>query len=139
MENYHILIVDNEKRLLECLEMMLSIEGHTVMTAENGEDACRLLQKIYADGSTIDLLITDIWMPQMSGLYLVDKLNRCNIRPAMLGISGYVDNDTIADLAAKGCTNLIIKPFTPEVLLQKIAEIMKKNAAIIPEGKNCRY
>jgi CheY-like chemotaxis protein len=125
MENYRVLVVDNEKRLLDCLEMMLSIEGHTVMTAENGKAACDLLQKMYAGGSAVDLLITDIWMPQMSGLDLIDKLNRSNIKPAIIGISGYVDNDTVADLAAKGCVNLITKPFAPEVLLKKISDVMK--------------
>lgn len=125
MENYRVLIVDNEKRLLDCLEMVLSIEGHTVMTAESGEAACDMLQEMYDGGSTIDLLITDIWMAHMSGLDLVDKLNQLNIKPVIIGISGYVDNDTIAALAAKGCTNLINKPFTPEVLLKKISEVMK--------------
>ena len=127
MKNYHIFLVDNEIRLVECLKLVLNIEGHSVTSAGNGEEALDKLKEIYADGSKVDLLITDILMPKMSGIELIDKLHQCDISPATLGISGLAENETIAKLAEKGCTDLILKPFTSETLLQKITEIMNRN------------
>ncbi len=127
MNNYHIFLVDNEIRLVECLKLVLSIEGHSVTSAGNGEEALDKLKEIYAGGSKVDLLITDILMPKMSGIELIDKLHQCDISPATLGISGFTENETIVKLAEKGCTDLILKPFTSETLLHKITEIMARN------------
>jgi len=120
MKKYSILLVENEKNLVECLELLLTIEGHSVTTAENGAEALTILK----DRQNFDLLITDIWMPQMSGLQLVDELNRRKINMKVLGTSGYIDNETIAKLAESGCTNLLFKPFSTEMLLNKIETIM---------------
>lgn len=124
MRKYSILLVENEKNLVECLDLLLTIEGHFVTTAENGEEALKILKEVYGRGKKFDLMITDIWMPQMSGLELVNKLNQNNINVKVLGTSGYVDNETIAKLAEKGCTDLIFKPYTTEKLFKKIEEIM---------------
>lgn len=124
MENYNILLVDDEERLTQCLDLILSIAGHKVTTASNGEKALALIKDIYNKGNKIDLLITDIWMPGMTGLELITKLNQQKIQPLTLGISGFTDNETIEQLHKKGCNELIFKPFTPEDLLGKISEIM---------------
>jgi YesN/AraC family two-component response regulator len=125
MKNYSILLVDDEERLTQCLDMVLSLEGHKVQTASNGEDALKLIEDIYQQGNKLDLLITDIWMPGMSGLDLITKLNQQKIQPTTLGISGYTDSDTLEELYSKGCNDLIFKPFTPEELLCKITEVME--------------
>ena len=125
MKNYHILLVDDEENLTKCLELILSIEGHIVTTANSGKKALDMLKIIYENGSKIDLLITDIWMPGMSGLELIKNLNQQKINPLTLGISGFTDDETIAELSQKGCKDLIFKPFTPEELLGRISKIMK--------------
>jgi YesN/AraC family two-component response regulator len=125
MKNYSILLVDDEERLTQCLDMVLSLEGHNVQTASNGEDALKLIEDIYQQGNKLDLLITDIWMPGMSGLDLITKLNQQKIQPTTLGISGYTDSETLEELYSKGCNDLIFKPFTPEELLCKITEVME--------------
>ena len=124
MRNCHILLVDDEENLTQCLELVLSIEGHNVTTANSGEKALELIKGIYERDSKIDLLITDICMPGMSGLDLIKNLNQQKIYPFTIGISGFTDDETIAELHKKGCDDLILKPFTPEELLCRISKII---------------
>lgn len=125
MKSCHILLVDDEEHLTQCLELVLSIEGHTVTTANSGEKALELIREIYECDNKIDLLITDICMPGMSGLELIKNLNHQKIYPLTIGISGFTDDETVAELYDKGCNDLILKPFTPEELLCSISKIMK--------------
>lgn len=125
MKSCHVLLVDDEKNLTQCLEMVLSIEGHTVTTANSGEKALELIKDIYGRNSKIDLLITDICMPGMSGVELIKKLNQQKIHPLTIGISGFTDDKTIAELHEKGCNDLILKPFTSEELLFRISQLME--------------
>ena len=125
MKNCHILLVDDEKTLTQCLELVLSIEGHAVTTANSGEKALEVIKGIYERDSKIDLLITDICMPGMSGLELITNLNKQKIYPLTIGISGFTDDETIAELCKSGCNDLILKPFTSEELLCRISKLME--------------
>lgn len=125
MKSCHILLVDDEKNLTQCLEMVLSIDGHTVTTANSGEKALELIKGIYEHDSKIDLLVTDICMPGMSGLELIKNLHEQNICPLTIGISGFTDDKTVNELFRKGCNDLILKPFTSEELLCRISKIVK--------------
>ena len=130
MNKYRILLVDDEERLVQCLELVLSLEGHNVTTAESGESAYRMIKELYENGETIDLLITDIWMPGMSGLMLLDKLSQLNIKLTVLGITGFTEADTAKELTRKGLVGLISKPFKPEELLHRINEIMNSKNVV---------
>jgi DNA-binding response OmpR family regulator len=125
MRSYRILLVDDEKNLTQCLEMVLSIEGHSVITANSGEKALELIKGIYKNGNKIDLLITDIWMQGMSGLELINNLHKQKINPLTIGISGFTDDETTEELYQKGCNDLILKPFTPDELLCRISKTMQ--------------
>ena len=124
MSSYRILLVDDEKNLTKCLELVLSIEGHNVITANSGEKALELIKRIYKNGEKIDLLITDMWMEGMSGLDLIKDLHKQGINPRTIGISGFTDDKTVDELNRKGCNDLILKPFTAEELLRRISIIM---------------
>jgi len=124
MKSCHILIVDDEEKLTQCLEMILLIEGYNVTTANSGEKALELIKEIYKRGSRIDVLITDLCMPGMSGVELIKNLNQQGISPATIGISGFTDEETVAELQQKGCDDLILKPFTPEELLCRISKLV---------------
>ncbi len=121
---YEILIVDDEVRLTHCLQLVLSIEGHSVKTASNGLEAYNYIKATYEAGGHLDLLITDICMPMMSGMELLEKLKPYPDKPVILGITGYMDSDTIMEFSNKGISGFIAKPFTTDELLSKIAEIM---------------
>lgn len=126
MGSYNIMLVDDEKLLIQCIELVLSIEGHEVNTATSAEEAFEKIKEIYSEGNKIDLLITDIWMPGLSGLDLIKKLHKQKIHPLIIGISGFTDDKTLSELYKKGCNDLVLKPFTSEELLERIHLLMEK-------------
>lgn len=124
MKKYNILIVDDEKRLIQCMVFVLSLEGHNVMTADNGDDAFCLLKEARENGRQIDLLITDVFMPKMTGANLMDKLIAEKMNLTTIGISGAPNNEIMTELHDRGCAALISKPFTPDELLSTIHQVM---------------
>jgi CheY-like chemotaxis protein len=124
MKNNHIFFVDNEARLIECLKLYLELEGFKVTTAESGEEALEKALQIYNSGSHVDLLITDILMPGMSGAELLEKLKQNNITPTTLGVSGFCDEETMEKLRTSGCHNFLLKPFDPDEIMGKIKELI---------------
>ena len=111
-----IVLVEDEPQVRKLAKSALELAGFVVFEFTNGEEALRLL-----DGRTepIDLMITDIIMPGMSGPQLVDHL-RLN-RPALnvLYISGYPDETIRNHGVLKPGIDLLLKPFLPEELIRR--------------------
>ena len=113
-----ILLAEDEPLLRELGETILTQAGYKVLTAPNS-DALRLLLTEYS--GTIDLLLTDVVMPGISGPELVRlvRQSRPNIR--VMYMSGYAD-DEIEDLDRDA--GFLQKPFTPSELTAKVAEVL---------------
>jgi CheY-like chemotaxis protein len=113
-----ILIVDDEEDILELLSVILCDEGHQVLTASNGVEALGILAK-----EKIDLVITDIRMPQMNGIDLLAEIkNRGRKHPPVVFISGYSDISE-EDAYALGVARFIFKPFEVKTILQAVREL----------------
>jgi len=116
-----ILFVDDEDLLLTMGRMVLSAFGYEVLTANSGEKALQLLGNTTA---TIDLVITDIVMPQMSGRELIDQLQLRLPGVPILRTSGYMRSggeDT--DLT------YLQKPFSSQVLIRRVKQLLQNAAA----------
>lgn len=101
-----ILIVDDETDLLDMLVQLFKSFGFSVLKAENGRDALDVL-----GGGTVDLVLTDVRMPQMDGVELLKQIReRDSVSPAVLLTSGYTDYST-ADLYGFGANGFFVKPF----------------------------
>jgi CheY-like chemotaxis protein len=112
-----ILFVDDEDLLLTMGRMVLSAFGYEVLTANSGEKALQLLGNTTA---TIDLVITDIVMPQMSGRELIDQLQLRLPGVPILRTSGYMRSggeDT--DLT------YLQKPFSSQVLIRRVKQLLQ--------------
>jgi two-component system cell cycle sensor histidine kinase/response regulator CckA len=107
-----ILMVDDEELLLTMGQMLLSEFGYRVLTANSGEKA---LEIIASSGEPIDLVVTDLVMPGMSGRELIDRLRQVSPGLRVLSMSGYVRQGT----AEEEGTHLQ-KPFTSQELLRKV-------------------
>jgi hypothetical protein len=96
---------------------MLEEQGYVVLDAASGEDALELAQR---HAGPIDLLITDVVMPQLSGAELARRL--LELRPALevLFISGYNDSRLMSKGLDEAKINLLSKPFTPEQLSDRV-------------------
>ncbi len=114
--NATILIVDDEDLLLTMGQMILSAFGYRVLTANSGQ---RALEMLNAGNPRVDLVLTDLIMPSMSGRELVEHIQKLPWCPRILCTSGYVWPAGQINEA-----NYIQKPFTSQDLLQKVKQIL---------------
>lgn len=113
-----ILIVDDDKIVLESCRRILEAEGIAVLTAGNAEKAESVIQ---GEGP-FDVIMTDIKMPGRDGFELIRSIRRAYPEMAVLMMTGYLIPETIRKGTEIGADVLIAKPFTPEELLASIRE-----------------
>jgi PAS domain S-box-containing protein len=116
-----ILLVDDEKAILEACASMLEKLGYRVIIARGGNEAVDLYREHQAQ---IDLVILDIIMPDLSGGEVFDRLLDINPEVRVLLSSGYSIEDQAAEIMGRGCDGFIQKPFQMEHLHRNIREIM---------------
>lgn len=118
-----ILIVDDEDMVLEVGKRLLHAIGYTVHTAQSGVEAIKLYKE---QVDSIDLVILDMIMPEMSGGQALDQLR--NIKPDLkvLLSSGYSIDSQADDIMARGCNGFIQKPFKLTELSAKIRDILQQ-------------
>jgi len=121
-----ILLVEDEAAIRMLLEDILSDAGHRVSSAVNGRAALQLIEQ---HPQQIDLLITDVVMPEMSGPELADQLSRSHPSMIVLYISGYTDSALLHRGAIEQGVAFLAKPFVPKSLLAKVDEMLHRNAA----------
>ena len=120
-----ILLIEDEERTRRSISMVLENEGFIVKEAANGLEALDVLMNNQADGSDkFDLLLTDIVMPEMTGLELIDKVKKAHLSLPIVVISGYRDNRMMAQLVKLGCPQFLDKPFKADVLLNCINQVL---------------
>ena len=125
MNRKHILIVDDDLNLLRSMEFILEAADFKVSAGQNGQEA---LEKIKAAVChPPDLLITDIQMPGLTGVQLIDEVRRMNQSIPILVITAYGDWKLKSELSQRGCHHCLDKPFDEEKLLEKVFMILGEN------------
>jgi len=115
-----ILIVDDEKNYLVVLQALLADNGYEMLTAQNGPQALAL-----AAEEEPDLVITDMRMPQMSGLDLIQRLKaRFNEMPIIV-MTAYGTVENAVEAMKSGATDYITKPFENTELLLTVQKALK--------------
>jgi PAS domain S-box/PAS domain S-box len=118
-----VLIVDDEKPVLEVGAEMLKAIGYKVFKAQNGLAAIDLYKE-YQD--QIDLVILDMILPDLGGGQIFDLLKEINPSVAVILSSGYSIEGRATDILNRGCKGFIQKPFSMEELAEKIKSIIKR-------------
>jgi CheY-like chemotaxis protein len=121
----NVLVVEDQEDLRILLRHILQSQGYHVIEAASGMEA---IAKV-SDDQDIDLLITDIIMPGMRGWELAQKLSSTRSGLKVLYISGHTDTDLINEGALLEGGTFLEKPFRPEMLLQKVQEILNTDSA----------
>ena len=116
-----ILVVDDTREIREVVRRVLSFAGYQVLTAEHGDDALRVLHD--HDGR-VDLLLTDVVMPGLTGRELANRVHAGYPAVRVLFTSGYA-NDAIArhGVLAEG-VQFIAKPYSLQALARKVREVL---------------
>ena len=118
-----VLIIEDSKTILEILNFSLSKEGFNVLSAANGELALKHL-----DGTTIDLIITDLYMPKLNGLEFVKKARAIEDykKIPILLLTTETQQDIKIEAKKIGVTGWVIKPFVPEKLIKAIKQLLSR-------------
>ena len=116
----NILVCDDEKEIVDAIEIYLKHEGYTVFRAANGAEALTLLEK-----EDIQLVIIDIMMPVLDGVSATAKIReRTNIPVIMLSAKGE-DYDKVMGLNI-GADDYVTKPFNPLELLARVKSQLRR-------------
>jgi CheY-like chemotaxis protein len=119
-EPFKILIVDDEEQIIDILRMNLEKRGYACEWAYNGKEA---LGKIIA--TSPDLLITDIKMPRMDGLELIERIKKEGIELPVVVITAFFDIDNAIKALRLGAVNFFKKPFDFQSIYDTVFKIEK--------------
>lgn len=115
-----IALVEDETSLNELIKLNLELEGNTVLSFFNGQEALNTIQKL----QKADLVILDIMLPKVSGLELCEKIRQSSDVPILFLSAKGTTADRIAGLK-KGGTDYLVKPFDLEELLLKVSILLR--------------
>ena len=118
-----VLLVEDEEQLRKLAHAILTRAGYTVIEAPNGGEALRT----FAPGPRVDLLLTDMVMPRVSGTALAAQLSAQRPGLRVVFMSGYTDTSAVEQGLPPGAI-FVQKPFTPEVLLRKVRQALAETA-----------
>lgn len=124
MNPHKILVVDDEKSIVDMVSMTLEMSGYQVITAHNGREALNL-----AIDHIPELIVSDWMMPEMSGLELTRRLKKTDVTsqiPVILLTAKGDEDSKITGLDAGG-DDYIVKPFSPRELVSRIKAILRRS------------
>ncbi len=105
-----ILVADDDGDIRESLEMLLQFEGFEVWTARDGEEAWKRLQREVERGRGPKAVLTDLKMPGLDGMQLLERIQGLPAPPPVVMISGHGDVATAVSAMQKGAANFLEKP-----------------------------
>ena len=120
MDQKHILVVDDEQHLLHTLDFLLEAAKYKVTTTADGQDALGKVLAAKNSHRPIDLIITDIRMPGLTGLQLIDELKQFNMKIPIFVITAHGNKDLVINLMRKGCAEYLDKPFDDEEFVKRV-------------------
>ena len=118
--NINILVVDDEKTIVDVIEVYLKKEGYTVFTASNGTEALKIF-----NNKKINLIILDLMLPDISGEDICKKIkNQIDIPIIML--TAKVNEDDVLNGFKQGADDYVIKPFSVKQLIARVTAILRR-------------
>lgn len=122
---YRILVVDDEESIREFLEIMLKRDGYQVTTANNGAQALEHYKK-----TNFDLIITDIQMPQVSGMELLEQVKDRDPDVVVVMITAFGSTESAVEAMKKGAYDYITKPFKIDEIKLTLQKALEKRSLV---------
>lgn len=121
-----ILVVEDDDHLRTAVSRMLQSAGFSVLTAGDGLDG---LKAVDSWPGRIDVILTDVVMPDLDGPGLVKRLAGRGIHPGVIYMTGYTDPAVLARVPASPPAPMLVKPFTLHALVGVVREILDRGGA----------
>lgn len=134
---YNVLVCDDEKEIVDAIEIYLSKEGYNIIKAYNGKEALKIVQ----ERDDIHLIILDIMMPVLDGISTANLIRKDKSIPIIMLSAKSEDYDKIAGLN-NGADDYVTKPFYPLELIARVNSQIRRYTMLgtiadkVQEGKN---
>src|SRR5206468_6069957 len=115
-----ILVVDDEPVVREALRRLLSLDGYDVAVAVSGDDALSCIPR-----QGFDVIVSDIRMPGLNGLQLLERLRAANPRVGVILVTAYADVDTAVEALRLGANDFLLKPFEMDDLRRSVERVLR--------------
>lgn len=119
-EAYRILVVDDDISIVKIIETALKQAGYEVLTAGNGEDACRIIETKHPN-----LVIMDVMMPLCNGIMATMRIRQNNNVPILMLSAKAEGTDRVLGLEA-GADDYLVKPFYQQELLARVKALLRR-------------
>ena len=117
---YNILVCDDDKEIVEAIEIYLSQEGYRILKAYDGLEAMEILEK-----EEVNLLLIDVMMPRLDGIRATLKIREKNSIPIIILSAKSEDADKILGLNV-GADDYVTKPFSPLELVARVKSQLRR-------------
>jgi two-component system KDP operon response regulator KdpE len=124
-----ILVVDDEKRMIDFIRMNLEIEGFQVFEATNGVDALDMVRK-----HILDLIILDVMMPQLDGFEMLRMLREFSNVPVIMLTAKGEESDKVRGLEL-GADDYVTKPFGARELVSRVKAVLRRAQSLLEPGE----
>ena len=116
-----VFVVEDDEMVRALIRRMLETRGYTVLLAPHGDEALQLLER---HPGRVDLLMTDVVMPGMSGRDLADRVAERRPGIKVLYLSGYTDDAIVRHGVLEPGIAFLQKPFSADALARKVREVL---------------
>ncbi len=121
MENFNVLLVDDEPEFLETLVKRLTKRGLNISTAKNGEEALAVIR-----GKEIDVVVLDVRMPGIDGIQTLREINKLNPLMEVIMLTGHASIEVAIEGMELGAFDYLMKPADIDELFYKLQDAFKK-------------
>ncbi len=120
----HILVVDDQEAIREVAARALRLAGYKVTIASNGCEALNQILAVLYTLDQIDLVLTDLNMPQMAGLEMMEQMEQMELTTPVIVMSGSGKGHDFRAVECNGCAGLLEKPFGLSELTDLVAQVL---------------
>ena len=128
---YTILVCDDEKEIVDAIEIYLVQEGFRVLKAYDGEEALEILQR-----EEVHLLVLDLMMPKLDGIHAIMKIREDSSIPIIVLSAKTQDTDKILGLNL-GADDYVAKPFNPLELIARVKSQIRRYTNFGTAARGC--